>query len=191
MISAVVLAAGPPVEDLLTPVDDKPVLQWVLECALASHLDEIICVTRDLTAVRRAIRLGDRRLYWMVSPAANGGQSGSLIAGLWASHPESAGVMFLAGDQKPVDRQLIDALIARFEQSSAWIVAATADGDPGSPAIFRRELFPELLKLKGNENERTLLSNYADEIALLERPEEILSRSASAKRGRARVKQSI
>ena len=61
MISAVVLAAGrgdrASEQKLLVPLRDKPVLQWVLESALASDLHEIVCVVRDLEAVRRKISL--------------------------------------------------------------------------------------------------------------------------------------
>ena len=79
MISSVVLAAGradrASEQKLLLPLRDKPVLQWVLESALASDLHEIICVVRDLEAVRRRITLSDERLYWLTNPAADQGQS--------------------------------------------------------------------------------------------------------------------
>jgi CTP:molybdopterin cytidylyltransferase MocA len=55
MISAVVLAAGrgdrANEQKLLVPLRDKPVLQWVLESALASDLHEIVYVVRDLETV--------------------------------------------------------------------------------------------------------------------------------------------
>ena len=65
MISAVVLAAGRALrmgeQKLFLPLRDKPVLQWVLESALASGVHEVICVVRDLRSVRNAIsrRIGD------------------------------------------------------------------------------------------------------------------------------------
>ena len=65
MISAVILAAGRAERmgelKLFLPLGGKPVLQWVLESALASDLDEIICVTRDFGPVRRQITLTDEQ----------------------------------------------------------------------------------------------------------------------------------
>ena len=44
-------------QKLLLPLRGKPVLQWVLESALAADLHEIVCVVHDLSAVRRRISL--------------------------------------------------------------------------------------------------------------------------------------
>ena len=111
MISAVVLAAGrgdrATEQKLLVPLRDKLVLQWVLESALASDLHEIVCVVRDLEAVRRKISLVDERLYWLTNPAADHGQSTSVIAGLWAIDPKSNGALFLAGDQPMIRLSLL------------------------------------------------------------------------------------
>ncbi|HEY3168590.1 MAG TPA: NTP transferase domain-containing protein, partial [Candidatus Binatia bacterium] len=118
MISAVVLAAGRAQrigrEKLLLPLRGKPVLQWVLESALASDLDEIVCVTRELTSAQRQLNLSNERLLWLTNYAADRGQSTSVISGLWATNPRSDGVMFLVGDQPLIRKELINALIEKF-----------------------------------------------------------------------------
>src|ERR1043166_7900755 len=110
MISAVVLAAGRAQrmgeQKLFLPFKGKPVLQWVLETALASDLHEVICIVRDLRAVRQRIRLVHERLLWLVNHAADRGQSTSLIAGLWATHPQSQGALFMVGDQRSEERRV-------------------------------------------------------------------------------------
>jgi molybdenum cofactor cytidylyltransferase len=114
MISAVVMAAGRAErmgeQKLLLPLHGKPVLQWVLESALASDLHETVCVVRDLEAVRRRISLVAKRLYWLTNHAADQGQSTSLIAGLCAIDPKSDGALILAGDQPMIRRELINSL---------------------------------------------------------------------------------
>jgi molybdenum cofactor cytidylyltransferase len=176
MISAVVLAAGPaPImgeQKLFLPFKGKPVLQWVLETALASDLHEVICIVRDLRAVRQRIRLVHERLMWLVNHAADRGQSTSLIAGLWATHPNSQGTLFLVGDQPMIGSNLIDSLIRRFRSSPALIVAPKFAGQVRNPALFRRELFPELLTLTGDQNGRMLMDKYSDKSELLEWHEE-------------------
>jgi molybdenum cofactor cytidylyltransferase len=164
MISAVVLAAGRAErmgeQKLLLPLHDKPVLQWVLESALSSRLQEVTCVVRDLKLVRQRITLAHDRLYWLVNYAADRGQSTSVIAGLWAIEPRSEGALFLVGDQPLVKKDLINALIERFQQSAALIVAPSFRGQARNPVLFRRELFPELLKLKGDRGGRLLIQKY-------------------------------
>src|SRR5262249_48764716 len=152
MISSVVLAAGRAdrlgEQRLLLPLEGKPVLQWVFESALALDLHEIVCVVRDLEAVRRRISSVAHRLYWLTNHVANHGQSTSLIAGLWAIDPKSDGALILAGDQPMI--QLINSLVKRIENSNALIVAPSFQGQICNPVLFRRDLFPELLQLTGD-----------------------------------------
>jgi len=148
------------------------VLQWVLESALASDLDEIICVSRDFAPVRRQIHVADERLFWLLNYAADSGESTSVIAGLWAANPASEGVMFLAGDQPLIRKELINALIEKFEDTSALIVAPRFAGAARHPFLFRRDLFPELLKLAGDHRGSALLKKYRKKTAFIECQEE-------------------
>ena len=177
MISAVVLAAGRAEikgeQKLFLPLGDKPVLQWVLESALASDLDEIICVMRDFAPVRRQIHLTDERLFWLLNYAADRGESTSVIAGLWAANPASDGVMFLAGDQPLIRKELINTLIEKFEDTSALIVAPKFAGEARHPFLFRRELFPDLLKLAGDHGGRALLKKHRKKTAFIECRDEL------------------
>ena len=176
MISAVILAAGRAErmgeQKLFLPLGGKPVLQWVLESALASDLDEIVCVTRDFAPVRRQITLTDERLFWLLNYAADRGQSTSVIAGLWAANQDCDGVMFMVGDQPLISKELINALIDKFDDDSALIVAPKFNGEPRNPVVFRRQLFPELLKLTGDRGGRALLEKHRRKTALIEWSEE-------------------
>ena len=177
MISAVVLAAGGAQslgqEKLLLPLRGKPVLQWVLESALASDLDEIVCVTRELASVRRQLNLSDERLFWLTNYAADRGQSTSVISGLWATNPKSEGVMFLVGDQPLIRKELINSLIEKFRTGWAWIVAPSFNREPRNPVLFRRNLFPELLQLSGDRGGRVLIEKHKNKTALVEWKDEI------------------
>jgi len=177
MISAVVLAAGRAErmgeQKLFLPLHHKPVLQWVLEGALASNLHEVTCVVRDLKAMRQRITLAHDRLHWLVNYGADRGQSSSVIAGLWAIDPRSEGALFLSGDQPLVHKDLIDSLIERFENSSAWIVAPCFRGEARNPVLFRRDLFPELLRLTGDRGGRLLIEKHKNRTAFVEWKEEM------------------
>ncbi len=177
MISAVILAAGRAQrmgeQKLLLPVRGKPVLQWVLEAALGANVAEVICVVRDLESLRQGISVMDPRLFWLVNYAADRGQSTSVIAGLWAIDPQSDGALFLVGDQPMIRKELIDALITRFENGSAWIVAPSFRGEPRNPVLFRRDLFSELIQLTGGRGGRALIEKYRDKAAFVEWKDEM------------------
>src|SRR4029077_19068021 len=177
MISSIVLAAGRAEnmgdQNLLLPLRGKPGLQWVLESALASDLHEIVCVVRDLSAVRRRMSLKDERLYWIINAAADRGQSTSVIGGLWAIDPKSDGALFLTCDQPMIRPDLINALRERFENTNALIVAPRFRGQIHNPILFHRDLFPKLLQLTGDQSGRIMIEKYRKKTALVEWSDEV------------------
>lgn len=162
MISAAVLGVDRARETGMLP----SLLRTVLE----ADIDEVVCVTADLSWARRDIQPMDRRLVWHVNPAPNRGQSSSLIAALWASDPRSAGIMFVVADQLGICKELVNSLIEKFKEGTAWIVAASFAGRPQSPLLFCRDLFPDLLQLTGEDVGWSLLEKHSAKTALVDWP---------------------
>ena len=176
MISAIVLAAGKAERmgqpKLFMPLHDKPVLQWALESVLATAVIEVICVVRDLAAGAH-ISVADHRLSWLVNDRADAGQSSSVITGLWAVDSKADAALFAVGHQPLISSELINALIERFNRVSAPIIAPTFQGQVRNPALFRREIFPELLKLEGDRGGRAVIEKYQDRLELVQWNEEV------------------
>ena len=172
MISGIILAAGAAErmgqQKLLLNLNGKPILQWVLEAALSSELDEVVCVVRELEEIQQGISLKHEKLGWAINERAAEGQSTSVIAGLKAINPQSEAALFLVGDQPLVKRDLINGLIDLFRKTAALIVAPTFQGQTRNPVLFRKDLFPEFLKLTGDRGGRRLIETYRDKIALLD-----------------------
>jgi molybdenum cofactor cytidylyltransferase len=193
MVSAVVLAAGKAEsmgeQKVPLPLRDKPVLQRVLEGALISKVREVVCVVSDLESARRHAMVENERLIWLIESGTDGGANSSMTAGLWAIDPNSDGVFFLAGDQPFIRSELIDALIERFESGHALIVAPSFQGQPRNPLLFRRELFPDLLKLTGDRSDRALLEKNRDKAELVPWGEEIPYVDVDARADYARLKE--
>ena len=193
MVSAVVLASGSvestEKQEGLLPAPGQPALQRVLEQALASKVREVVCVVSDLALARRRITIENKRLIWLLKNSADGVPNGSMIAGLWAIDPKSDGVLFLAGDQPFIHSELIDALIERFENSRALIVAPSFQGQPRDPLLFRRELFPDLLKVTGDRSGRALLEKNRDRAELVPWGEEIPCVDVNARADYERLKE--
>ena len=159
-------------QKLLLDLKGKPVLQWVLEAALSSELDEVVCVVREANEIQKGISLKDDKLRWVTNEKASEGQNTSVIAGLKAINPQSEAALFLVGDQPLVKRDLIDGLIDLFRKTTALIVAPTFQGQTRNPVLFRKDLFPEFLKLTGDRGGRRLIEKYKDKTVFLEWKEE-------------------
>jgi molybdenum cofactor cytidylyltransferase len=172
MISGIVLAAGAAKrmrqQKLLLDFRGKPVLRWVLEAAVSSELDEIICVVRELKEAKQNSLLEHDKLRWIANEKAPEGQSTSVIAGLKAVSPKSEAALFLVGDQPLVNKDLINALIALFRKSAVLIAAPTFQGQTRNPVLFHRELFAELLGLTGDRGGKGLIQKHREKVALLE-----------------------
>jgi molybdenum cofactor cytidylyltransferase len=172
MISGIILAAGLAErmgrQKLYLDLKGKPVLQWSLEAAVASKLDEVICVTRALKEIKEQISLEDEKLRWIVNEKTHEGQSTSVIAGLKVISPQSDGALFLVGDQPLVKPELINSLIELFRTKAALIVAPTFQGQTRNPVLFHRDLFPELFQLTGDRGGRSLIEKHREKAAFLE-----------------------
>ncbi len=176
-------------QKLLLPLRGKAVLKWVLESVLASDVAEVVCVVRNLESLPSQIAISHDKLFWLVNSAAESGQSTSVIAGLWATHPNSEGVLFVVGDQPMIRAELINALIERFEKTSALIVAPGCHGQTRNPVLFRREIFPELLELSGDRGGRALIEKHKDRTEIVEWHDELSFMDLDRREDYERLKQ--
>ena len=108
---------------------------------------------RDATIslVRKQIHLVDSVCSGIIDYAVGQGTKQFDYRGFWATNPGSDGVMFLDGEQPLVRKEVIDACLTRFAKASARIVAPSFDGKARNPMLFHRELYPELLRLTGDD----------------------------------------
>lgn len=68
-------------------------------------------------------------------------------------------------DQPFVTHKILDSLIHKQQESGKSIVASSYEDMFGVPVLFKRSLFPELLKLQGQEGAKMILRQYPDDIA--------------------------
>jgi CTP:molybdopterin cytidylyltransferase MocA len=83
---------------------------------------------------------------------------------------EVSAVLFLLADQPGVSPELLAALIGRYRETLAPVVATRYQGQRGNPALFDRETFGEFARLSGDIGARPILQAHADEIAWVEWP---------------------
>ncbi len=170
-VAAVILAAGASTRfgqpKQLLDWKGVPLLAHVADVALAAGLAPVIAVL-GCQAQAACAALGTRPVEAAMNWRWEEGLSTSVQVGLAALPPETDAAVFLQCDQPLITPGLLRALVARFEETDAPIVRPVHAGQPGTPVLFARRLFPELAAVSGDEGGRSLISRYAKGVATVE-----------------------
>lgn len=164
MVSAVIMASGfgkrMGKNKLLLPLWGKVIIEYVIEAALNSNLDEIILVGRDEGVLSIARENGVKTI---LNTNAHLGQSEAVKLGI-NNTGICDGYMFLTGDQPLINREVINILIDEFEKNKDKIVVPLCNGRRGSPVIFSKAFRNELLNLEGDTGGREVIKKHIDSV---------------------------
>lgn len=167
-VAGIVLAAGQSLRlgrpKQLLDLHGEPLLRRAVRNALAARFDEVLLVLGH-RADDYAMAVGDLGQRVVINPDYADGQSTSVRAGLAAISPSVDAVLFLLGDQPRVGPDIINAVIARYEETHAPVVMPTYGGVPANPVLFDASLFPELRQVTGDEGARAVVKRHRDEVA--------------------------
>ncbi|HEX5500617.1 MAG TPA: nucleotidyltransferase family protein, partial [Thermomicrobiales bacterium] len=140
-----------------------PLLAHVLRHAAASRLDDIVLVLgHNAETIAEAVGEWGQRIA--VNPDFAAGQSTSLKIGLAAVPPQAEAALVLLGDQPEIGPEIIDAVIVAFRYGDRPIVAPTYGGAIGNPVLFRRDCFPTLAALTGDEGARRIIRARPEDV---------------------------
>jgi molybdenum cofactor cytidylyltransferase len=168
-LSGVILAAGASTRmgkpKQLLPLGERPLLQHVLDQALASRLDEVILVLgHRAEEIQKAMRIPEGSpVRVRINSDPDLGQSESLRLGLRAADPRAAAAAVLLGDQPGVGSNLIDRMASAFLASDRPLVRPVYSGAggaavPGHPVLLARRVWRELETLRGDQGARALVA---------------------------------
>ncbi len=150
----------------LLDVGGRLLLQLVVDRVNASRLDEVIVVLGAAAdRIQAAVDFGRARVIVNSDHAA--GMSSSLRAGLRALDAEVGRVVVILGDQPDVTAELLDALIARQEDSGLPAAALSFEGLLHPPVVMERSLWPGLESLEGDVGCRHLIRARPELVAAL------------------------
>jgi molybdenum cofactor cytidylyltransferase len=174
MIAGIVLAAGRSSRlgrpKQLLPLQGEPLLRFTLQRILTTSLDVVYVVLGHHTD-EIAAAIADLPVRIVHNPHAERGQSTSVLAGLRAvAATEPGAVMILLGDQPQISPAVVDALIARWQESHARIVAPRYADGLGNPILFDRAVLPEFTALSGDTGARAIVraNQQSGDISLVE-----------------------
>lgn len=141
-------------DKLLLEIDGTPLILRAVRAALGVA-DEVI-VALPVKSDRRAW-LGDTaaRIVEVEDPA----MSDSLRAGVAACRADA--LLVHLADMPDVDVRALSRLSTAWTMGTAPILRATdADGTPGQPVVFHRDLFPELVAVRGDTGARDVVARH-------------------------------
>jgi len=153
----------------LLKLENKHLLEYVLNVALASRLAKVVLVLgheHEKILHTLGVQTNLPRLQIAINRRYPDGQSRSLQAGLKMVHKEFYSVMFLLGDQPRLQSSTIDSLLIRFWNSEKNICVPVHRGVRGNPTIFSRAMYCSLMAINGDIGARKII---------LENPEQVLS----------------
>jgi molybdenum cofactor cytidylyltransferase len=165
-VGGIVLAAGqssrmPGSQKLLLDIDGVPMVRRVYEAASEGGCHQTVVVYAE-DDVKRAI---DGRGELVFNPKAYTGMASSLRVGLKAMRPEIEAAVVLLGDQPLVGSRTVATLLRawRREGSRPAVAVSQATDEMGEkdgwapPVVLARELWGELLALRGDSGARQVL----------------------------------
>ncbi len=152
----------------LAAVGGVPLLQHVIDAAVAGGLEDIVIV---LGAAAEEIATALRRpagARVIVNDRFAEGQSTSLQIGLAAARAETTSVVVLLGDQPEVRPVAIRALVEAQRPAPAPITRLSYTGRPGHPLMFDRDMWDELSTARGDAGARAVLAQHSDRVTWIE-----------------------
>jgi molybdenum cofactor cytidylyltransferase len=171
-VAAVVLAAGSSRRmgkpKLLLRWGASSLLRRAVEAALAAADRVVVVVGPDPDRMRE--ELAGLPVQVVVNPDHAQGLASSLRCGLRAL-PDAPAVLVTLADQPRVTGDHLRRLVEAYRTTGAPVVAASYAGTVGVPAVFRRDLFGELLSLQGDSGARPVIERHRDEAVLVPVPE--------------------
>lgn len=145
-------------------------LRHVVEVAIKSDVT-LTYVVAGAEVSRMQTELGNLPIRIVENPHWHEGLSSSIRAGISALPDTFSAAVLMLCDQPKVTTKLLNTIIMSYQLTGKLIVACEYEEILGVPALFDHSLFPELLKLKGDQGAKGIITRYADAAVQIPFPE--------------------
>ncbi len=155
---------------LLARVGGQSLLRRAVRAALGCRPGGCVVVLGARAAqLRREVHAYPVRIA--VNRRWRSGLAGSLRAGLAVLPREAPAALVLLADQVAIGPGELELLLAAWRRAPRAIVASRSGGVLGPPAIFPRQSFPALSRLRGDAGAKKLLAHPRRRVIQVELPE--------------------
>jgi molybdenum cofactor cytidylyltransferase len=156
----------------LLQFNEKSLLRHCVEEALQTHLPVIVIVGANSELIKDELK--NLNLTIIENKSWHEGMSTSLHCGISATQNlknEIDGIIFMVSDQPFVSTILLTNLLKEQNESSLPIAASGYAGTLGTPVLFHKFFFDELMTLQGDTGARKLIEKHKNITAVVSFPE--------------------
>ena len=156
----------------LLEYNGKTLLQHAIDTALATGCPKVMVVL-GARADMLKLKLANQPIEILENKNWQEGMASSIryalqnitIAGF---QPES--IIFMVCDQPYVTSSLLMSLVEKSVETGLPIIASGYDDKAGTPALFHKSMFPQLMDLKGDKGASALLAAQPEKVAIVPFP---------------------
>jgi molybdenum cofactor cytidylyltransferase len=170
MVLAAGLSRRMGIPKMLLPYQQKTLVRYVIEKSLNSVLDGVVVVINpkveglyeevSIRGVKQVIQNNDSYL----------GMSTSIKAGLRSLPQQVEATVILLGDQPEICENLIDKVVEtyRLKHKPSVVQSVFLNNEKGHPVLFKRNMFPHLLKMDGDRGGKSVIQKFSKEVVYAE-----------------------
>lgn len=165
----VILAAGSSsrfggIKQLLQ-FNKKTLIEHVIDEAAGAELNPVVVVT-GAYADEVSKKIDNKKITIVFNEHWERGMASGIVTGLQKAlivSKEIENIIIAVCDQPYISSILFQQLSDKKRKSGKSIVASSYAGTLGTPALFSKKYFKELLNLKGDEGAKSLIRKYNNE----------------------------
>jgi len=173
---AIVLAAGASTRlgqpKQLLEIDGESLLRRTVRLAAKGGCSPIFVVL-GFESERMSKELHDLEAKPVLNPDWQSGMASSLRSGIRTmmnETPEPQKTLILLCDQPSLSVDILSRLLRVGAEKNSLITASSYAGRFGVPAIFDKQLYPDLLKVAGDQGARLVIQRFSAQISTVEFP---------------------
>lgn len=174
-IAIVILAAGKSARlgqpKQLLPFKGKSLISHCVEIARKVVEDVVVVTGAERKRIESELKNSAVEIFY--NPEWEEGMASSIRSGLnyvTKKNPDICDVIFMVCDQPFVTADLLYKLIKEKEFSTKSIIASCYSEVAGTPVLFDKSIFPELLELKGDIGARKIIIKNKDRMSTVDFP---------------------
>jgi molybdenum cofactor cytidylyltransferase len=148
---------------------NKNLLQFSIEQAVRVNKGPVVTVLGSHAEIIRST-IENQSAQIIINHSWEEGMGSSIRCGtamMLQKYPLTDAIIFMVCDQPYLSTNHLEALMLEAETSQKGIVASTYKDTAGTPVLFHKKYFNELLELKGIEGAKKLISKYSGDVSYI------------------------
>lgn len=155
-------------DKLLETVGGLPLLAHLAGVAHETGLPVVVALPPKNHAPARHAALADSGARLIEVPDHAQGMAASLRKMAQSAPAQASAMLVMLGDMPEIDAADLRHVIAAANKAPGSVIrASTADGRAGHPVIFPARLWPDLVRLQGDQGARDMLKSEAVQLCPL------------------------